>query len=142
MVPHHIIYKDTKNFLNCQINKGIFIVMNKKYLDKVVDQLVNETRIGSNGAYTFLPFLLSPLLSCSLSVPSSFLFLPSPVTPHTTPSCPLSSLHPLRIPFSRHPYSLPFYKHCRDVYGLTEEEVDYVWDEYRRSIIKKMTDIS
>lgn len=111
--------------------------MNKKYLDKVVDQLVNETRIGSNGAYTFLPFLLSPLPFLFPSLSSSFFLLPSPVTPNNS-----SSLHPLRIPFSRHPYSLPFYKHCRDVYGLTEEEVDYVWDEYRRSIIKKMTDIS
>tara|TARA_R110000824_G_scaffold183039_10_gene364054 strand:- start:212 stop:484 length:273 start_codon:yes stop_codon:yes gene_type:complete len=29
-----------------------------------------------------------------------------------------------------------FRKHCRDVYGLTETETDYVWDEYE-SIIKK-----
>ena len=31
--------------------------------------------------------------------------------------------------------SVDFEKYCKNVYGLTEEEVDYVWEQYR-SIIK------
>jgi len=93
----------------------------KKYLDKVVDQLVNETRIESNGVYT--PFFISPI-SLSLYIPISPLPLPSPFFP------PFSS--------SSSSFFLPFYKHCRDVYGLNEEEVDYVWKQYKSIIEDKI----
>jgi hypothetical protein len=38
------------------------------------------------------------------------------------------------------PYGPPinFEKHCKDVYGLTYEETDYVWEHYRREL-KKIT---
>lgn len=32
--------------------------------------------------------------------------------------------------------SVGFEKYCKNVYGLTYEEIDYVWEQYR-SIIKK-----
>ena len=38
------------------------------------------------------------------------------------------------------PYGPPinFEKHCKDVYGLTYEETDYVWEHYRGEL-KKIT---
>jgi len=78
--------------------------MNKKYLDKVVDQLVSETRIESNGFYT--PFS-SPPSSPYLS--SSLLLLP-----------------------------IFFSDHCRDIYGLNNEEINYVWEQYKNIIEDKI----
>jgi hypothetical protein len=73
--------------------------MDKKFLDKVLDQIVSETKIIDNRVYT--PFY-----------PSSLSF--SPVT---------SSF-----------YFFSFSNHCKDVYGLNEEEIDYVWEEYKHVI--------
>ena len=36
------------------------------------------------------------------------------------------------------PDTSPFYQHCMDVYGLTPEEITYVWKEYRNIIRKEM----
>ena len=36
------------------------------------------------------------------------------------------------------PETSPFYQHCMDVYGLTPEEITYVWKEYRNIIRKEM----
>ena len=36
------------------------------------------------------------------------------------------------------PETSPFYQHCMDVYGLTPEEITYVWTEYRNIIRKEM----
>ena len=35
----------------------------------------------------------------------------------------------------------PFYlhlKHCRDVYGLNDDEIEYVWKEYKQIIKDKI----
>ena len=40
-----------------------------------------------------------------------------------------------------HPFTLshpPFSDHCRDVYGLKEQEIKYVWKEYKQAIKDKM----
>jgi len=41
------------------------------------------------------------------------------------------------------PFSLlsfiPFSKYCKDTYGLTEEEIDYVWNQYKGIIKDKFT---
>ena len=34
-------------------------------------------------------------------------------------------------------YPLIFSKHCRGVYGLNDDEVKYVWDEYKKIILNK-----
>jgi hypothetical protein len=39
-------------------------------------------------------------------------------------------------PFLSPPYQ--FYGHCMNVYGLNEDEVKYVWDEYKRIIENKI----
>ena len=76
--------------------------MDKKFLNKVVDQIVSETEIEVRRRKKYrLPFLFYPF--------HSFLAIKT-----------------------------PFFKHCRDVYGLNDDEVGYVWDEYRRIINDKI----
>ena len=82
--------------------------MDKKFLDKVVDQIVSETRIDYDEERFLPPFSI-----------------PSPIVPF--PSFPyVSLLRSTLIP--------SFIIHCREVYGLNEDEVSYVWKEYREII--------
>ena len=84
--------------------------MDKKFLNKVVDQLVNETRIDYNERRIYFPSFSSPLslfLSLILSPSRSFI-------------------------------SSSFTKHCKNVYGLNDGEIDYVWVEYKKIIKDKI----
>ena len=74
--------------------------MDKRFLNKVVDQIVNETTIDHDEERFLPPF----------TPPHHSLFF-------------VSSLSP----FSPYP---SFIIHCREVYGLNKEEIDYVWDKY------------
>jgi hypothetical protein len=82
--------------------------MDYKFLNKVVDQLVSETRVDYDKERLYTPFYSS-------------LFPP-----------PLSVFY-----LTRSPFLLSFTKHCKEVYSLNEQEIEYVWEEYRR-IIKDM----
>ena len=83
------------------------------YLDKVIEFLVRDTKIDFKGKEIFLPFrLLSSILS--LSSLTSFLLL-------------------LDLCF------LSFSKYCKEVYGLTDQEIEYVWKEYKEIIKDKIT---
>ena len=78
----------------------------KKYLDRVTEIIVRETRIDYDMGeiqFPFFPFLLFS------SSPASLI------------------------------YRSFFTKHCKDTYGLGEEETDYVWDQYRDIIKDKLT---
>lgn len=33
---------------------------------------------------------------------------------------------------------LPFSEYCKNIYGLNEEEIEYVWNKYIKSIIDKI----
>jgi len=84
--------------------------MDYKFLDKVIDQLVRETEI-----HTEFGRIYTPISSTPLRLPFSFgsLFF-----------------------FSVSPFF--FSKHCRDIYGLNDDEIEYVWKEYRETIIDKI----
>jgi len=82
--------------------------MDYKFLDKVVEQIVSETRIDYVKERVNIPFLL-PFHSYS---PPFTLFLSS----------------------SR----FPFFDHCESVYGLNYDETEYVWKEYREIIKDKI----
>ena len=84
--------------------------MDKKFLHKVVDQIISETRIDYDQKRVYTTFF-------SPSFPSSF-FIPF--------SSSLSSSTSL------------FRKHCRDVYGLNYDEIEYVWKVYRGIIKDKI----
>lgn len=82
----------------------IFIVMDKKFLNKVLDQIVRETEIDYVNKRTYFPF-------------SSFFYhYPNPIL--------FLSTHSLSTLFSS------FSKHCKDIYGLNKSEIDYVWGSF------------
>jgi len=86
----------------------------KKYLDKVIVSLVRGTKIDYAKERIHLPH----------SLISSFLTLPSPLPffllPHS-PSYP---------PF--------FSKYCKNTFGLTDDEIKYVWNQYKDIITEKI----
>jgi hypothetical protein len=90
--------------------------MDKGFLNKVLGQIVRETEINDVEERVYPP----------LSPPSYIPSLP--------PSFPFGSLFSLDLVY---PFPLPtfFYLHCRDVYGLNNEESKYVWEEYKQIII-------
>ena len=85
---------------------------NKKYLDKIIGSLVRSTNIDYDLEKIYFSFIPSFFSYPSLSIRSSFSLLFSSIT-----------------------FLESFYHYCRDQFGLTWKEVDYVWNEYR-SIIK------
>jgi len=97
------------------IRKGLYYLwrkknyhMDNKFLDKVIEQIISETRVIDNKLYT--PFL-SPLFSFSLSSSLSSSLL-------------LSS----------------FISHCKEVYSLNEQEIDYVWEKYKKGLTALIND--
>ena len=84
--------------------------MDYKFLDRVIDQIVNETTIDNNRGVIESPFF-------------SFIWV-----------------HNFLNHFSSSIYSSTssFIDHCRDVYGLNVQEIKYVWKEYRETIIDKI----
>ena len=81
--------------------------MDKKFLDKVIGQIVYETRIDYGMEEIQFPSAPpSPL-------PVFFFVLVSRLSSY-------------------------FFDHCRDVYGLNDNEIEYVWKEYREIIKDKI----
>ena len=81
---------------------------NKKYLDKVIGSLVRGTKIDYINKRFSFPF--------SSPSPSHLPRLDSPFLPHT----------------------VSFSEYCKRFYGLTEDEIKYVWNEYREIIKDKI----
>ena len=85
--------------------------MDNKFLDKVIYQIISETRVIDNKLYTpFIPFPLFP----------SLLIL----SPLISPSLLLSY----------------FSNHCKEVYSLNEQEIEYVWKEYKKEVTTLIND--
>ena len=82
--------------------------MDYKFLDKVLGQIVRETRMDYDGGWLYTPF---------------------------SPFFPPSSLSLLPFYF---PHFLPFSQHCEEVYGLNIEEIVYVWKQYKEIILDKI----
>ena len=85
---------------------------NKKYLDKVVDHLVKGTKIDYEKELVYAP--PSRINLPFLSPPPSFFIIHLP-----------SSLPSFRL-------------YCKNQFGLTEEEIEYVWNQYRKILINKI----
>ena len=86
--------------------------MDKRFLHMVAEQIVNETIIDYDKETIRTPF---PLINPNAF--ARYLFTPSSPIFHRQPS-----------PF------ISFVKHCRDVYGLSNDEIDYVWVKWRDTI--------
>jgi len=81
---------------------------NKKYLDKVIGSLVRGTRINYEKKRIYFSFF---------SYNSLFTYI----------------LHNKSVPSIHYSYSSllsKFSKYCKNTFGLTEDEIDYVWKEY------------
>jgi hypothetical protein len=99
--------------LNGEIQLNIKKTMDYKFLNKVVDQIVRETTIGYENDRIFTPFSPNSLsVSLLLSIVKDW---------NTSPL-----LHRL------------LRRHCKEVYGLNDDEVNYVWNEYKEIIIDKI----
>lgn len=83
--------------------------MDKKFLNRVTNIIVNETEIDYH--------------NYKIRFPSLYIFY--------RPFLTLSREHFLLI-FEA------FCDHCKNVYGLTEKESEYVWKEYRKIIKNKL----
>jgi len=82
--------------------------VDKKFLHKIVDQLVSETEICYKREMIKTLFTISPFVIS------------------------YDKLHPIEIP----PYY--FKIHCKDIYGLKDkEEIEYVWSEYKKTFRDK-----
>lgn len=91
----------------------------KKYLDKVVGSLVRGTKMDYENESLIFPFPYSrPLL------PSSY--------PHFRFSILYS--HPISSSFPLSSFS----KYCKNTFGLTKEEINYVFKQYREIIKDKI----
>ena len=89
----------------------------EKYLDRVIGSLVRGTNIDYEKGIITFPFSPYPL-SFNLTLP--FKYIP--------PS--------LSFSFSVPTYSFEIY--CKNTYGLTEEEIKYVYKQYRDIIKDKI----
>ena len=88
--------------------------MDYKFLNKVVDQIISETIMDYDRKVIETPFFTPPS-------PPLFSFLS------------FYLLAPSRLSFR-----FFFTDHCRDVYGLNDNEVKYVWVEYIQIIKDKI----
>ncbi len=84
----------------------------KKYIDKILNYLVRGTKIDYVGGIIYLPF--PPFWRILSSFMPPILHFPLPLSPF-------------------------FSKHCKDTFGLTDDEIEYVWDSYI-TIIKNKID--
>ena len=90
--------------------------MENNYLNKVLDQIVRETTIDYENDRIFTPFSPNSLpVSLLLSIVKDW---------NTSPL-----LHRL------------LRRHCKEVYGLNDDEIKYVWDEYKTIIKDKIIPI-
>jgi hypothetical protein len=83
-----------------------------RYIEHIIKDLVRDTRIDYEIGRIYYPVLPS-------EIPHSFFFTPYYLP---SPSPPTS-----------------FLNYCRDTFGLTEEEIKYVWDQYKIIIKDKVS---
>jgi len=82
--------------------------MNKKFLNRVVGRIVNETRMDYVQKTIITPFWSS-------------------------------SFSPFSFSFFHFSYS-SFTLHCEEIYSLNEQEIKYVYEEYRNTIKDKINE--
>ena len=89
------------------------------YLDKVVEFLVRGTKIDYDKDEIQFPFFPSHLFH--------------PLFPPLFSSVLLPSFNSDRF------QTLDFSDYCKNIYGLTDKEIEYVWNQYRTIILDKIT---
>jgi hypothetical protein len=87
--------------------------MDYKFLNRVVVQLVNETRINRDERSVYTPF--------------SFIY-------RGEMRISIWNYSHLDLGFPPHYFS----QHCEEVYGLNDDEIVYVWKQYKEIILDKI----
>lgn len=82
----------------------------KQYLDKVVSTIIRETKIDNDKREIYVPFFIQGDNSIPLSLDNRVLY---------------------KV------IKTPFIKHCKNIYGLTNKEIEYVWVNYIEDITSK-----
>lgn len=88
---------------------------NNKYIDKVLDNMIKRTKIDIDEETISLPFLNIPL--------------PIQDMKDILSSLKINWMH----------FVLPFVKYCNGQFGLTEDEIDYVFRRYIEIIEHKIS---
>ena len=88
----------------------------KKYLDKVLGYMVKRTKMDYVNKEVNTPLFLLPQHQVIL--------------PFTSPSLLFNSL--------TSPFFLSFSSYCRNYFGLTKDEIRYLWKEYKNIINDKI----
>ena len=113
------VWNEYKNIILDKINNSGSInestgrISREDYVDKILDILVEDTILDFKQLKLHFPFTHSPSLPLRFH-PSFF-----------------SSLISTSL----------FSKYCKDMYGLTENEIDYVWKEYKNIILDKINNM-
>ena len=89
--------------------------MNYKFLDKVLDQIVSETRIDFNISQDNWISIFTPMANY-----------------------PIFSSQPTENPFKRVFHYPMFKRHCKEVYGLNDIETEHLFSSYNRVISDKV----
>ena len=92
--------------------------MDKKFLNKVVDQIISETMVNGETERIKTPFRH---LSYSFTLHFQL--------PYDDSTSGMLQNNDILSSFSRH---------CKEVYGLDNDEVGYVWDKYVQIIRDKI----
>jgi hypothetical protein len=80
--------------------------MNKKYLDKISQYIIDDTELDYEQKLVTYPFIPNVNSQWGLSTPLSYVQYESP-------------------------FFIRFSYYCNSMYGLTEYEINYVWDQYK-----------
>ena len=109
--------------------------MNIKFLDKVYDQILSETRIDDNDK------VYDQILS-ETRIDDNDL---NGVLGKGLIYFPFLLLGPLLLHENKENFFFPlinqrFYIHCKEVYGLNKEETEYVWEKYKKGLTALMED--
>ena len=88
--------------------------MNNKFLNKVVSQILSETKLNYEVETVAPPFLPTSLFGFSF-------FNFSPFSIHNINSNPIS-------------FSFSFKTHCKEIYSLNDDEIGHVWTEFYNGI--------
>jgi len=97
--------------------------MDYKFLDKVLDQIISETKLVYEGGTLWYVFPFSPeqwVLRYYVKGNGN--------------DIRIDEVDLIDLNFE---LGNEFDKHCRDIYGLSNDEIDYVYKEYTRNLREK-----
>ena len=89
-----------------------------KYIEHIIKDMVRDTKLDFEELRITYPF--------------------TNYYSHHTIYSPLPDRN-LYYSFKKPPYYEQFSDYCKENYGLTKEEIDYVWGQYKSIIIDKIT---